>query len=540
MIARRPIILIFAIYVLAIIIAELSGFFLPQNQSRLFEFAKNNQEVSIEGTIVSLPEPAEHANRFILKTSKVSNNFIEENILVSLSKYYEVSYGDIIHIEGKLSLPQKALFPLTFDYEKYLQREGIYTTMYPKTFEFIDSKPNPIKKLAFSIRKNIVDKIDKYLKPQQADVLKPIIIGDKSGLDEQTKNVFIDAGLMHILVVSGMNVAFVAGIFIIIFKIFRLPIKCVFLFTIPFIFLYVLATGANPPVLRAGIMFSCILICLSLDRAPLIFNSLALSALIILLGAPQQLFSISFQMSYIATISIVCFYEKLYKPFRKNKNALIKFFIGVLCLTVAAQILITPMCAYYFGRISTISLLANIAVAPMIGFITTGGFIFYFLSFISDFLAKIVSFILENTLTLLIWITYFFGQMKYACLEISKPAIWQVFTYFTFVLGFVLFKIKQALIFGAIILVGFIFCFITVNSIENKKNFKRVYENKNIEFLHIKENGKHSFLITQKSKKLDERALKTFGEFLQFQAIKNPKIVTTNFPKEKLNEIINR
>jgi competence protein ComEC len=366
--------------------------------------------------------------------------------------------------------------------------------------------------------------IDKFLPTQEAALLKPLIIGDKSSLDNETKEVFTAAGLTHILVVSGLNIAFVGALVLVCFKVLCLPIRMSFFCAIPFIFLYVLATGANPPVLRAGIMFSCILICLSLDREPLIFNSIALSALLILLFAPQQLFGASFQMSYIATISIICFYPKFHKALGgKRENFALNGLVGAAAVTCAAQVLILPICAYYFGRISLISLLANIAVVPLIGFITILGFVFYFAALVSDFLAGIVGWVLAFLLAAIIKITYFFGRLEYASIAIAKPALWQVFAYFAIAFCFILFKGKKALIAGAGLA---LICFVSMQAVGIFANgdYERIYENKNMQFKHIKTGSKHYFTITQKGKRFDKAAMKSFDEFLEFSGIKNPEI----------------
>jgi competence protein ComEC len=112
----------------------------------------------------------------------------------------------------------------------------------------------------------------------------------------------------------------------------RFIFKKASLLSIPAIFFYALMTGANPPALRSAIMLSCIFIALALNREPLIFNPLALSALCILVFEPQQMFTASFQMSYGATIGIVCFYKDVYGIFRNVKNY-------ILCFSVASYLL---------------------------------------------------------------------------------------------------------------------------------------------------------------------------------------------------------
>ncbi|MDR2772923.1 MAG: ComEC family competence protein, partial [Elusimicrobiota bacterium] len=386
MLLKRPIITIFIVYSLFLVISDVCGLFLPTNQSFLYYLSSYYRNVEVEGRVISLVQSYGWGSTFVMETKRAGGAKVVEKVLVSLPRAYKVDYGDNIVLWGRLSIPQKAPFPLVFDYQNFLARDEIYVLMRADSCEFISSAPNLIMKFAFYVREDIVNKIDKYLKKGTADLLKPLIIGDKSGLDNPTKTLFMDAGLTHILVVSGLNVGFVAALFIAIFKFAGIPLRKRFIVVIPLIFLYVLATGANPPVLRAGIMTTCFLISLSVQREPLIYNSLALSALIILIFTPQQLFTASFQMSYAATIAIVYFYKKFYVPFSKVRNRFLKILIGAFCATTAAQVTMIPISAYYFGQFSLVSFISNTVIVPLVGFITTLGFVFYILTFISKFL----------------------------------------------------------------------------------------------------------------------------------------------------------
>ena len=536
--AKKPMIVIFLLYASFLIFAELAGFFNPQNRSLLYHFTRYNVPVLLEGKIISEPVAGSKTNRFILKAYSVDNLKINEKVLVYLPNVYEVSYGDIIAVEGEISLPQKAAFPLVFDYSQYLARDEIYTTLRADSFEFISSDPNPIMKAAAAIRKDIVSKIDKNFRKEIADIFKPLIIGDKTSLEPETREIFIDAGLMHILVVSGLHIGFVGALLLVILKLLGLSLRKTFLLTIPILFLYVLASGANPPAVRAGIMFSCILISLSLDREPLIYNSLALSALIILILQPQSLFTASFQMSYLATIGIVYFYGKLYALIKEGRNFIFekagiypqffskktKFFMsvfkalaGVFCLTASAQIMTIPLTAYYFGKISLISLLANMLIVPTIGLITMGGFIFYFLTFVSDFLAKGASFVLSLPLDGVLICVKFLGSLKFSSMQIAKPAIWQII--FILVLAFVVPFFRRNKIFAVVFLTIFAATFVSSAIYERHREFERVYENKNMRILHKRQNGKDMFEISQKGKYYDKFFMSSFEEFLGLAGI---------------------
>lgn len=447
---QRPVITTFITYSLLIIFADLFGYFSYENQSKLYKLAGNNSVVSIEGKVLSSFQISRNRKKFLLETYNVSGNSIYEKIIVNSPKGYSISYGDIINIEGKLKRPKASL---DFDYQKYLARDNIYVLCDLYSFEYIASKPNLLKKFAIKTSQDISNKFDAYFKKPYADILKSLIIGDKSSLTQGVKNDFINSGVMHILVVSGLHVGFISIIVLFILKLTGLPLKKASILSIPIIFFYVIIVGSNPPALRAAIMLSCIFISLALNREPLIYNSLALSALIIVIFEPQQLFTASFQMSYGATIGIACFYKSIYRIFKNIKNIILRFFCGVLSVTVAVQLILIPVVIYYFGKVSLISFLANIIIVPLAGIILYLGASFYIFTFICKYASVLISVILSLILNFILSVTNILGNFKYATVNLEKPTISELLLYFLFLFFLTKLKGRKWPIISGIILV---------------------------------------------------------------------------------------
>ena len=334
----------------------------------------------------------------------MNENIIGEKIIVNSPNGYSIHYGDIINIEGKLKRPKSSD---SFDYQKYLARNNVYVVCDVYSFEYIESKPNSIKKIALNVSQDISNKFNAYFKKSYADILKSLILGDKSSLTQNIKNDFISSGVMHILVVSGLHVSFISAIILFILKLTGVSLKKAYILNIPIIFFYVIMTGANPPALRAAIMLSCIFLSFALDREPLIYNSLALSALAILIFEPQQLFTASFQMSYVATIGIVHFYKDIFAIFENVESFILRFFCGVLSVTLAVQVVLIPICIYYFSKVSIISFLTNIM-----------------------------------------------ANIKYAVINFEKPTIIELLFYFLFLFCSTNLKCKNRFIFLGVILVA--------------------------------------------------------------------------------------
>jgi len=527
LLTKRPVITLFVIYAVALIILDYVSFFSPERRSALLHFADTKTNVTMQGRVISEPQNANSRKRFIFKTSEVNGKNIAEKILVNSPAGYSVSYGDILVLEGRLKKPPQAYFPLVFDYRTYLARENIYTTFDVSYFEFIKSKPSFLQYAAFAIRRDFVTKINAYFTKGQADVLNAVIIGDRTALGTDIKQIFTDAGLMYVLVVSGLHLAYVSVIFLFLFKLTGLNLKKASLLSIPFVFMYAFVTGAQPPVMRAAIMFSCMLVSLALDREPLIYNSLALSALLILIFAPQQLFTASFQMSYLATIGIVAFYPKIRVVFRGVRNPVLKLITETFAITVSVQIMMIPICMYYFGKIPIISFISNVVVAPTLGVIITSGIVFYVFTFISHALAVVAAFALSWITQAVIFVTAFFANLKYSNITVAKPDIPQLVLYYLFILAVIAFKKRLRLLVSVAVLIFLIAYTIISNSIAKTT----VYDSSYATVTYVR-NGSDKFTIISKRKYYDKYYIKAFKDFLAYSGIKKADITVIGFSEK--------
>nr|MCR4662278.1 ComEC family competence protein [Endomicrobiaceae bacterium] len=490
---NRPVISILVIYIFIIIILNYIGIFLPENNSVLINNVQNTAELT--GKVITEPVSKGEKQQFILEVFDINNQKIKkEKTIVYSSSAYKTEYGDIIFVSGKLNIPEKPVFPYIFDYNLYLQRENIYTVFYQQTFELIEKNPNKIKQISLRIRNDIEKRIDTFFKEPISSVLKSMITGNKAVLDKDIKEDFINTGLIHILVISGLHIGFCAVIFMFVFKLFGLKLNYVYLFTIPALFFYVLLTGANPPAVRAAIMFSCLLVTLMLNREPLIYNGLALSALIILIFNPQSLFTASFQLSFFATIGILYLYPEFVACFGKIKNKYIRYIWDTACVTLSAQIALIPLLVFYFGKLSIVSFVLNLIIVPVIPFIICLFFIFYISTFVSYYIALSISFILTYILKFILYIINYSSNLDYSVAFFAVPGIIIILFYYFSIYVMLELKNKKAL--GILFI---IICFMLVNPFE-QKTFTKTFEGKKNITVHIKEKDKNILVFKELKK----------------------------------------
>src|SRR5690606_26880313 len=145
--------------------------------------------------------------------------------------------------------------PGEFDYNKYLRNNGIsglLTCYETKNIKIINSRKNFFKSIIFDIRKSIDNSITELHSPKTAGLLRGLLLGDRSGIDYQTKTEFINTGVVHVLSVSGLHTAFIAFILYIILGRFSLYLRSIL--TIAGIFIFMFLTGVPSSVFRSAIM----------------------------------------------------------------------------------------------------------------------------------------------------------------------------------------------------------------------------------------------------------------------------------------------
>lgn len=528
----RPIISILILYIFIIIILNHIGFFSSKNNSILINNIQNLSELT--GKVISEPIQKDDRQQFILEVFNINGQEIKkEKTLVYASKVYKIEYGDIVFVSGKLNIPEKPVFPYNFDYNMYLQRENIYTILYQQNFELIDKQPNKIKLVSIKIKNNIESKIDEFFKEQISSVLKSMIIGNKFALDKDVKDNFINTGLIHILVISGLHIGFCCAIFMFAFKLLGLKLNCVYLLTIPALFFYVLLTGANPPAIRAAVMLTCLLVSLMLNREPLIYNALALAAFIILIFNPQSLFTASFQLSFLATIGILYLYPKFSTCFGKIKNKYIGYVWDIICVTLSAQIALIPLLVFYFGKLSIISFVLNLIVVPIIPIIICLFLVFYISTFISYYIALSISFVLTFLLKFILCIINYSSTIDYSVVFFAVPGIIIILFYYLSIYIMLEFKNKKILV----LLFVFI-CFMLVDPFEDKIFTRTFVGNKNIT-THIKKEGNENIIIFKEIKK-DKFYFNNLEHYLLAQDIYTIEAFYMDLPNNDIQKKFNK
>ena len=357
----------------------------------------------------------------------------------SLSK--QLRYGNTLLISHNFSSQTKALNPEEFDYEEYLHKKGISTSIYisPNKWRLLFSREKfSLYNESKRIQLKLMSIYEKYgIKGEEFAVLSALTLGNKEYLDADLKDSYSVTGAAHILAVSGLHVGvvffilnFLLGLLL---KANRfLKIKTVIL--IIALWMYAFITGLSPSVVRAVIMFSFVSTGIILKRKSLVYNNISASAFFMLLYNPYYLFDLSFQFSYIAVLSIVFFQSRIYRLIR-FRNWLADKVWDLTSVSIAAQLGVCPFVLYYFHQFPNYFWLSGLIVIPLAGVIIYVAVALFAVSGIY-FLGAGVAFVLDWILRIQNYSIRLIEKLPYAQIQDISFELYDLF--FTFALLFIL------------------------------------------------------------------------------------------------------
>ena len=296
------------------------------------------------------------------------------------------------------------------------------------------------------IRTHIEAKADSLLPKAHSAILKGVVFGDKNELPRGLKENLRRTGTIHIVVASGYNLS-VVGLYVM--SLFQLLISAqrrtlMFILTELVLLFYVLLIGFQAPIIRAFIMSSLTILGKVFGRERSGVWILVLSGFIMVVIKPAWITEISFQLSFLATLGIMLYTEKIknglqhfFDKFSLVRKLGITYLLDDLATTLSAIIFTWPIVSYYFGSVSLLSPLVNILVLWVVPILTVyGGFTLLLPAFLG-ILSHYLSWLLELLLSYFIFVVTYFGNLPMASFnfELTLPSMLFYFI-FVLVIGF--------------------------------------------------------------------------------------------------------
>ena len=340
---------------------------------------------TIEGVIVGYPEVGDTRASYRLRAEvlAVAGKVIpvRGDVLVQAPRFPGFAYGDRLRATGDLQTPPRLD---DFDYRAYLARQGIHSLMRRAQLgREAQGQGKPFWSALYGLRARGSALLNRILPEPAASLANGMLLGIESGIPANVANAFQVAGVTHVIVISGSNIALLSGMLLGVWG--RLigkrwaaaPAVAVIAF-------YVLLVGAEPPALRAGLMGILYVLAIALGRENTALISLFASGLLMTAWDPLALWDIGFQLSFAATLGLILFappIEARLERFlqgrlpEKPARRAIGLLNQTLIVTLAAQITALPLIVYYFGRLSLLAPLTNALILPVQPPILVGGMV---------------------------------------------------------------------------------------------------------------------------------------------------------------------
>lgn len=322
------------------------------------------------------------------------------------SRLKQINAGDRIHVAARLINSRGFKNFGQPGRNFYLKMDHVHKQAFCKSpllvHKLSASPPLALRPHISRLRMHIQSAIEHYFPGPRHNlsrtgaVLEALILGARDRVRDETKEILQHSGLFHLLAISGAHIAVLSLLFFSLLKFMRIPERTVYLIVMALLIFYALLVEGRPSVIRATVVMLFFLGGRLLWRDVQLLNTLSISAFILLILYPFDLFALGFQLTFAATFAIV-----LFAPAIRSKLPRIPGkFSDVLAVSLAAQIGVLPFIASVFNRISFTSLILNYPALPLVTLIMASGYLFLvtagLIPGLAAYAAALPDFIIEN------------------------------------------------------------------------------------------------------------------------------------------------
>ncbi len=358
--------------------------------------------------------------------------------LLYVDRYDKYKYGDVLRVDGRFSIPEEE------GYRNYLRKEGVsHVAFYPQ-IEKIDEDGFFLYRFLYNLKEKAQQNIRSSLPAPQVFLLEAMILGDRTSFSDELNEKLSISGTRHITAISGMHIVIISGILFYFFLFLKIKKRKAALFSIILIALFVIFVGAPASAIRAGFMGSALLLSHIFYEKTHSFRLISFVAALMLLFNPLLLhYDLGFQLSFLAVIGILTFHQRV-KSFLIEKKNRISIFLkrnesaaDILAVTIAAQIMVTPLVLHNFGHLSLYAVPANLLIIPLLplimpfGMLTavTGSIVFSFFAYV--FLGYILR------------VVDFFSSLPFSAIYIEDFSLTFLILFYTLIFLFLYWKQRK-------------------------------------------------------------------------------------------------
>ena len=425
------------------------GFMLMSNEittrNHIYDLKENT--VIVQGKIYKIENTAFGTNIY-LKGVEVENgekSVSVKRIFVNTEKIPNVKIGNIIKVRGKLRQFEEAANKGNFDSRKYYLSLGFYGKIEAGTIEVINSEYSGIRQGLYELRMEIIERLEKLCSDNKGifsiinnknGIIGAIILGDKTDLDSDIKELYSVSGIAHILAISGLHISFIG---MAIYRLLRRRFRFLFsaAVSIPVVLSFGIMSGFGISTIRAIIMFILKIIGEVLGRKYDAITAISLAGLVLLVQNPFVVCNSGFQMSFGAIIAIVLILP-IVEEILNTDNKIIK----VLSANFTISLVMNPILAWNYYELPTFSFLLNIVVVPLMSVVIVSSIVGIFCSCIMFGFGKVVIFPGCGILELYTFLCNIINKSSVASIVVGQPKVTIIIVYYAILLV-VLFGLKN-------------------------------------------------------------------------------------------------
>ena len=323
-------------------------------------------------------------------------------ILVRLSNFPRIGVGDVCEICGTISEPEN--FD-DFDYKKFLMNKGVYGIMRGNSVDCNFERKRSVRTILYDLKKNLVKRLEKTMVEPQVSLLVGILFGEDRPFNEEFEGYLRNSGTSHIVAASGYNVTILVLLINKIFKFLRKRSRNIL--SLLTIWSFCLMSGASASIIRATIMGSLVLLASSLGRYQSVHRTFVIGIWLFIFFSPTIVYDVGFQLSIMATLGLIYLAPSIESFLKRKGVKLGEVFKEYILTTMSCTLSTLPVSILTFGSFSSIGILANTLILPVLESTMLWGALGLLFNSISEGISKI-------------FLTISFVQLKYFEIVVTK------------------------------------------------------------------------------------------------------------------------
>ncbi|SDY50903.1 competence protein ComEC [Evansella caseinilytica] len=267
------------------------------------------------------------------------------------------AYRDDCEFSGKLSLPGTATNPFAFDYQNYLNQQGVHWIIHSSQPMQCKGQRSTFLAVLKNIRRHGINNLQAAGNLETAAMISALVFGERSAVPEARIASYRQLGIIHLLAVSGLHVGMVSFAFFYLLCRFGFTKEKACIALLIFLPVYAVLAGGSPSVLRASLMTFAVAICTIFNWKIRAIDLLSLLFLLFLLVNPYLLFHLGFQLSFLTSFALLVS-QRLF--LRRNR------IVVLMQVTIIAQLVSLPLILFHYYEMSFLSLPINMLFIPFI------------------------------------------------------------------------------------------------------------------------------------------------------------------------------